>query len=312
MTDTGTRSGSDRDEGEASREILRGDSGYPERLERLPDPPARLFVIGTIPDLPVAAIVGSRKADARARRLASDLAGELARSGVLVVSGGAAGVDTAAHRGALDGGGPTVAVIGSGFDHMYPPQNRDLFREIARNGALVTELDHETPPTRWTFPRRNRIVAAMASAVVVAQAGERSGSLITARIARELGVPVGAFPGAAGDLHSRGCNRLIRGGAALVEDVSDVISMLDRDEGPSQLGLPGVETRGKHSPPEAVEGLSDTERTVLEKLGGAPTHIDDVASSAGMSAAEVLAAMLNLELAGLVEDRGGKSFARLG
>jgi len=297
---------------ETVRSVARGDEGYPVRLESLPDPPALLYVRGRVPRAPMVAIVGSRDADVQTSRLAATLAAELVARGLVVVSGGARGIDTAAHRGALDAGGATVAVLGSGFAQIYPQSNRALFEAIAASGAVMTEFEPDTPPTRWTFPRRNRIVAAMASAVVVAQAGERSGSLITARIARELGVPVGAFPGAAGDLHSRGCNRLIRGGAALVEDVSDVISMLDRDEGPSQLGLPGVETRGKHSPPEAVEGLSDTERTVLEKLGGAPTHIDDVASSAGMSAAEVLAAMLNLELAGLVEDRGGKSFARLG
>jgi len=312
MTDTGTRSGSDRDEGEASREILRGDSGYPERLERLPDPPARLFVIGTIPDLPVAAIVGSRKADARARRLASDLAGELARSGVLVVSGGAAGVDTAAHRGALDGGGPTVAVIGSGFDHMYPPQNRDLFREIARNGALVTELDHETPPTRWTFPRRNRLVAAMASAVIVVRAGERSGALVTARIAREIGVPVGAVPGDAGDPICRGSNGLLRGGAGWVEGASDALALMGSDGFASQLGLPGIPTRVKESAPRIPEGLSEIEVRILEEVGRSPLHIDELIAAAGVSAPELNAAITSLEIAGLVEDRGGKNFVRVG
>jgi DNA processing protein len=292
--------------------VERGDAGYPARLELLSDPPPRIHVLGRLPAAPMVAIVGSRDADAQACRLASSVARELVSHGLVVVSGGARGIDTAAHRGALDAGGETVAVLGSGFAHMYPEGNRSLFEAIAESGAVLTEFDPSTPPTRWTFPRRNRLVAAMASAVVVAQAGERSGALITGRIARELGVPLGAVPGAPGDLRSRGCNRLIRSGATLIEDAADVLSLVGAGDGPCQLGLPGVETRGKHSSPSAVEGLSETERTLLEKLGGSPSHIDDIAAGAGLTASEALAAMLNLELAGLVEDRGGKSFIRVG
>lgn len=311
MTNRDHRSGASVREIEAET-VERGGPGYPERLELLADPPPLLHVLGRIPRASMVAIVGAREADAQARRLAAGLASELATRGLVVVSGGARGVDTAAHQGALDAGGGTVAVIGSGFTHMYPEGNRQLFEAIAGAGAVVTEFEPDTPPTRWTFPRRNRIVAALASAVVVAQAGERSGALITARIARELGVPVGAVPGAAGDLRSRGCNQLLRTGAAMIEDAADVLALLDCDAAPSQPDLPGVATRGKHSSPGTLDGLSEQERAVLDNLGGAPVHIDDIASGAGLTASEALAAMLNLELAGLVEDRGGKSFIRVG
>jgi DNA processing protein len=301
---------SDRIEGAVK--VARGDVGYPARLELLPDPPDRLHVLGQIPSAPMVAIVGSRDADPQSARLASSLAAGLTAQGLVVVSGGARGIDTAAHRGALDAGGATVAVLGSGLGQMYPRGNRTLFEAVSESGAVLTEFEPSTPPTRWTFPRRNRIVAALAEAVVVVQAGERSGALITARVARELGVPVGAVPGAPGDLHSRGCNRLIRAGAILVEDLDHVLSLLGRGTGPSQLGLPEVETGGKHSPREALAGLSAVERAAFEALGGAPLHIDDIASGAGLTPSEASAALLNLELAGLVEDRGGKSFVRVG
>jgi DNA processing protein len=295
-----------------ARELRSGDAEFPARLGALTDPPERLFVRGRIPAGPLVAIVGSREADAQMRRLAAGLASGLVSHGLVVLSGGARGIDTAAHEGALDGGGATVAVIGSGFDHMYPQGNRRLFERVESSGALLTEFEPSTPPARWTFPRRNRIVAALASAVVVVQASERSGALITAEFARELGVPLGAVPGAAGDLRSRGCNRLIRTGAVLIEELADVLALLDRQVAPTQLGLPAVESRCKETPRALEEGLSDLERAVLDRIGGTPVHIDDIASGAGLPAAEAAAAILNLELAGLVEDRGGKSFIRVG
>jgi DNA processing protein len=294
------------------QELSRGEPGYPERLELLSDPPERLFLRGRIPDGPMVAIVGSRDADAQARRLAAGLAADLVARGVTILSGGALGIDTAAHQGALDGSGPTVAVIGSGFDHVYPEKNRQLFERIAIDGAVLTELEPRTPPSRWTFPRRNRIVAALAGAVVVAQAGERSGALITARLARELDVPLGAVPGAAGDPKSRGCNQLIRTGAAMVEELADVLGLLDAKAIGGQLNLPGVGSRGKGTPRGALDGLSDEELAVLDSVGGTPVHIDEIVTGAGLTAPEVMSAILNLELAGLIEDRGGRSFIRVG
>ena len=258
------------------------------------------------------AIVGARDVDLSGRRLAHSLARQLAAHGFVIVSGGALGADTAAHEGTLAAGGRTVAVLGSGFDQLYPAANRTLFAKMAEHGALVSEFDPPTPPTRWTFPRRNRLVAAMASAVIVVQAAARSGALITARIARNLGVPVGAVPGAAGEPRYRGCNRLIREGAALVEEPDDVLSLLDRESSAEQLGLPGVDSRVKEQPPQPVLDLSDRETLVLGKLGAAPAHIDEIAAAVGLSAAETTATMLSLELSGVVEDRGGKLFVRVG
>lgn len=297
---------------EGTEMVLRGDTGYPSRLELLSDPPPRLYVRGSITELPMVAIVGTREADGQMRRLVSGLAAELVSRGLVVISGGARGIDTAAHEGALEAGGATVAVIGSGFNHMYPEINRQLFARIEVSGAVLTEFEADTPPTRWTFPRRNRLVAAMASAVVVAQAGERSGALITARIARDLGISLGAVPGAAGDPRSRGCNQLIRAGAVMVEDVTDVLALLEGEAVPRQLDLSRIASGDGYPRCEALAGLSAHERTVLDRLGSTPVHIDDIASGAGLSASDVLAAVLNLELAGLVEDRGGKAFIRVG
>jgi DNA processing protein len=298
--------------GDGALVLERGDPGYPSRLALLPDPPSRLYARGQIPTAPMVAIVGSREADSWARRLASALAAELAAQGLVVISGGARGIDTAAHQGALDGGGSTVAVIGSGFGHLYPEGNRPLFERIAARGAVLSEFEADTPPARWTFPRRNRLVAALSSAVVVAQAADRSGALITARIARELGLPVGAVPGAAGDPRSRGCNQLIRTGAAVVEGLADVLALLALEGGPRQLDLPELAARGKDAALDVADELSEPERAVLDRVGPAPLHIDEIAADAGLSASEALAALLSLELAGLVEDRGGKRYVRLG
>jgi len=293
-----------------AREIGRREDGYPPRLELLPDPPASLRVIGRLPEEPLVAIVGAREADSAMCRFAASLARDLAGRGLAVISGGALGIDTAAHEGCLQGGGRTVAVLGSGFHHPYPAGNIPLFRRIAAEGALISEFPDETPPDRWTFPRRNRIVAALSLAVVVVQAAERSGALITAKAARAVGVPVGAVPGSPADARSRGCNGLIRGGAALVEDAADVLGLIDGGGRDGQLGLPSVVSRGKQSTPDVRERLGPGERMILDRLGATAVHIDDLVAGTGLGAAETAAAVLNLELAGLAEDRGGKCYVR--
>ncbi len=290
--------------------IERGRDEYPSALERLSDPPARLLVIGTLKEGPSVALVGSRNADAGAIRFTFALAETLARQGVGVISGGALGIDTAAHRGALASGGHTVAVLGSGFDYMYPPENESLFEQIGALGALVTEFDPPQPPTRWTFPKRNRIVAAMADAVVVTQAKERSGALITAIIARELGVPVGAVPGVPGDPRGRGGNGLLKGGAVLVEDAEDVLRLIARPRIVRQPNLPGIAAKRLQVAPPS--NLSKTETEVLNYLSTSPLHIDDITAGLRLSAAETGSVILALELQGLVEDRGGKHFVRVG
>lgn len=292
--------------------VARGSDAFPIELERLPDPPARLFVRGSLEPVDRIAIVGSRSADAASRRFAADLAGDLATAGMAIVSGGALGIDTAAHEGALAAGGSTAAVLGSGFDHIYPEANRDLFDRIARRGAVLTELSPEQPPTRWTFPKRNRIVAALSSAVVIVQAGERSGALITAGIARELGVPVGAVPQAAGDPAGRGCNQLLRTGAAIVENARDVLALLKGARPPEQLVLGGLGRGPRSSLPSPPSTLTAQESKILDVLGARPQHIDDIAAGTGLGSGETGAALLSLEIAGLVEDQGGKNYVRVG
>jgi DNA processing protein len=196
---------------------------------------------------------------------------------------------------------------------MYPPQNAALFARAEASGALVTEFDAGTPPARWTFPRRNRIVAALANAVVVVQAGGESGALITARIARGLGVPLGAVPGNAGDPRARGCHDLLREGAALVEDVRDVLALVERCGEARQLRLPGIAAGSRpQARPAPLENLTGAEKRILDLLGPRPIHIDDIAAHAGLGPGETGAAVLSLEVAGLVEDQGGKNFVRVG
>ena len=294
-----------------SIDICRGEEGYPSRLEMLSDPPKVLHVKGTLFKGSLVAIVGSRKSDSRLQRFAHKLAGDLAGRGIGVISGGALGIDTAAHKGALDANGITVAVIGSGFDHTYPKSNESLFSTITQKGALVTEFESPVPPSKWTFPRRNRLVAAMASAVVVVQAPKRSGALITARIAQKLGVPVGAVPGPPGELGSQGCNNLIRTGSKMIEDADDVIRLIEGDSFMEQLNLPETKSRGIGTPAKPLTGLSQNEILVLDRLGFEPVHIDDIASGIDLTISQTAAALLNLELSGFVEDRGGKCFIRI-
>ncbi len=290
-------------------EIRREDEGYPARLAKLSDPPKSLFVKGRIPTGPMVAIVGSRNADSSVCRFVSRLAGDLSKQGLTIISGGALGIDTAAHEGALESDGVTVAVIGSGFDFMYPEANRALFDRIGGTGALVTEYPKQQPPTKWTFPRRNRIVAAMASAVIVAQAGEKSGALITARIARELGVPLGAMPGAAGDPRNHGSHRLLREGAVMVENPADVLALVAHDREVEQLALPTFERKAISG--AEPQSLSSEEIKILDFLGSRPVHIDEIIVDTGLGSGATSAAILSLEMAGLVEDRGGKNFVRV-
>ncbi len=292
--------------------IVRGDSDYPPRLNKLTDPPKRLFVHGALPRGPMVAIVGSRSADNTAQRFAFRLAFDLTKQGITIVSGGALGVDTSAHDGALDANGATVSIIGSGFNHMYPRENKILFKNISRQGALVTEFAPEQPPTTWTFPKRNRLVAALASAVVVVQAGTKSGALITANLARKLNVPVGSVPGNAGDFHNRGSNQLIKNGAVMVESSTDVLGMMMADPASSQLGLPGIgqkEVKPKHL---ILNDFSTNELKVLDILGSSPIHIDEICASTGLEIRLVSAAILTLELSGAIEDQGGKNFVKVG
>ena len=271
--------------------------GYPRRLRRLVDPPEQLHVWGRLdPDARMVAIVGTRGARRESTELAHELAASVARAGVIVVSGGAVGVDAAAHRGALEAAGTTVVILGSSLDQLYPQRNVALFHRVAGQGAVVSNFPPGTPPRRWQFPVRNRLVAALCEAVVVVEAPPRSGALNTARHARDLGIPVLAAP------HGGGALALLRRGAGLVRNADELLRVLS-----------GAGARPYRQPPDEPD-----QGAVLRLLpGGARLTVDQVAARLGWRPSRAAAALLRLELAGWVcsgaggcfvcarEDRGG-------
>jgi DNA processing protein len=281
------------------------DATYPARLRAIADPPLALFVRGALPagDEPAVAIVGARRAGEYGRRVAEELARGLAQAGVTVVSGLATGIDAAAHRGTLDGGGRTIAVMATGIDRVYPTWNRVLARDVAACGALVTEFRTGTPPLQFHFPQRNRIIAGLAVGTVVVEAAERSGSLITAAFAAEQGREVFAVPGPIGTPHHAGSHRLIRQGATLVTSADDVLEAL----------APALRRRlAKARAAAELAALSSGERHVLDQLAHEATHVDAIAARSGLAAADVLETLLALELRRLVDQRPGMRFARRG
>jgi DNA processing protein len=287
--------------GAGVRHVGMPDAGYPGRLAEIYDPPFGLFLRGDpgalarLAEGPAVAIVGSRRATAAGRALARALAGDLAARGAVVVSGLAHGIDAAAHEGALAAGGTTVAVLGSGVDVPYPRRNRDLATRIVRGGLLASEYWPGTPPAPWRFPARNRIVAGLAHAVAVVEAGRRSGALITADFALEQGRPVLAVPGWPGAEASAGCNALLRAGAALLETADDVVAELpDLAFGPAR-------------PPEAPvpQGLAGR---VLELLRREPMRPDELAAALRADAGPVAAALALLEVEGHAVRGEGQRF----
>lgn len=285
--------------------------GYPHRLTHLHQPPPALYLEGPLElHERAVAVVGTRSATSYGRRAARDLAGGLARAGWTVVSGLARGIDTAAHRAALDAGGETAAVLGSGLDHRYPSSNRGLYDRIAESGLLVTEFPPEQPPRKWTFPKRNRIIAALSAGVVVVQAPSRSGALITADQALELGREVFAVPGPIGAPASDGTHQLLRSGAPLAARAADVLDLLG--EGPvggvrhadgdtAQLEL-GEEMRS------AVDPEAEELRAVWDALLDGVESLDDLAREADLPAGRLLALLTELELDGRVRSAGGDRY----
>ncbi|MDR1228888.1 MAG: DNA-processing protein DprA [Azoarcus sp.] len=309
--------------GEAGNGILTlADAAYPQGLLEIADPPPVLYVKGdpALLGRPALAMVGSRTASAQGEMDAEAFARSLGEAGLVIVSGLALGIDAAAHRGALAAeGGGTVAVIGTGMDRIYPARNAGLAREIAVRGAIVSEFPLGTSPLRHNFPRRNRLIAGLSLGVLVVEATLDSGSLITARLAAEAGREVFAIPGSIHSPLARGCHRLIRQGAKLVETAEDVFEELRGrlgDELPPRLtraGSPGhPEPRAPragmpfapaHLVPEAVR--------VLEALGGEARDIDSLALATGLGVEALYAHLLTLELEGIVARRPGGGFLRL-
>ena len=293
---------------EAGVRLVRySDASYPERLRAIPDPPAVLYVRGSPETVayPAVGVVGSRAPSDYGRESARLLCRGLAGAGIAVVSGMARGIDGEAHEAALSRGGGTVAVLGSGVDVPYPPEHRDLCRRIVEGGAVLSEHPLGTAPLPHHFPARNRIISGLSLGVVVVEATERSGSLITARWALEQGREVFAVPGPAGASRSRGPHRLIREGAKLVEDVADII-----EEIAPQLAHASPPVSAE---PEGSSGgkfpLGGAAGTILRDLEAGPLPMDDVIRRTGLSAPQVCEVLLEMELQGLLKQLPGKRYA---
>ncbi len=307
-----------------------GAPGYPRLLGQIFAPPPGIFVQGGtrwVGDRPALAIVGSRAATPRGACLARGLAASMGGAGLTIVSGLARGIDTAAHEGALDADATTVAVLGSGLDRVYPVENEDLARRIARRGALISEFPFGVGPRAEHFPMRNRIVAGLSAGVLVVEAGERSGALITAGIALDEGREVFAVPGAPGDPGSQGTNGLIRAGARLVESASDVLEELGPAWGPFGSGADRTGGRGREplesgacgdssapgSIPDAGRapgGEAKRRAAVQSLLGETPRTADEIAERLGLPVQEILGDLVELELAGWARVWPGDRYAR--
>ncbi len=285
-----------------------GDDDYPELLSNIPDPPELLYVLGDIDALhmPSIAIVGSRNPTRGGVRNAHDFASHLGKTGFTIVSGLAQGIDTAAHRGALDAGAPTVAFLGTGIDRVYPAANRDLAHEIVSNGALVSEFPLGTQPRGWHFPRRNRLISGASLGTLVVEAARRSGSLITARLAGEQGREVFALPGSIHNPLARGCHQLIRSGAKLVETSEDILGELAPLVG--HLLQTAEESTQKDEPESARD--PDYAR-LLEVIGHDPVSIETLSEQSGLTIDQVSSMLLILELDGKVDALSGGRYTLL-
>jgi DNA processing protein len=271
-----------------------GEAGYPTSLVDLYDPPLVLYVLGDLrANERCVAIVGARQATPYGRRMAETLARDLSGAAIAVVSGLARGIDAAAHRGAIAGGGRTIAVLGSGLLQCYPREHEGLMREVAAHGAVVTEFPLDTPPFAYHFPRRNRIVSGLALGTCVVEAAEKSGSLITAEWALEQGREVFAVPQRADDPGAAGVHRLIRDGATLVERAEDVVFALGLGPGRSRTADLTPRPEGQEVTPR---GLSPIEQQIYALLGQEPRPIDDLIEEAALPASTVFATLTALEL----------------
>ncbi len=272
---------------------------YPSRLKETPSPPPVLFYQGTLSALesPCITIVGTRKPSYYGRDMATRIARDLAREGFSVVSGLARGIDTAAHKGAIMAG-KTVAVVGTGLDKVYPPENAPLAQEIInKEGAILSIFPPGTPPERGNFPRRNQIMAALAHGVVVIEAGRKSGAVITARYARELNRPVMGLPGPAGSSRTSGVHGLIKEGAYLIEGAEDILKILGTQ--PVSRGKGGENLR-----------LSPREEALWEILSAGPLPAEIIAEKCQMTLQETYALLLEMEMKGLVASRRGGTYER--
>ncbi|MBI3621216.1 MAG: DNA-protecting protein DprA [Nitrospirae bacterium] len=287
------------------------DAAYPARLRELPDPPPALWCRGAL-DAPAAAIavVGSRRPSPYGRSMAERFGRELAQAGVTVVSGLARGIDGAVHRAVLDVGGETIAVLGCGVDRVYPSEHRPLQEAIGRDGLLLSEFPPGAPPLAHHFPRRNRLISGLALGVVVVEAGERSGSLITARLALEQGREVFAVPGNLGTGGSIGTNRLIKAGATLVERVEDILQAVAAQIDPSSLRPPRPVPSSAQTSDIDTASLTTEEHALVGHVTGEPRHMDELAARTGRPVQQVAALLVSLEIKGAVRQLPGQFYCR--
>ncbi len=283
------------------------DRDYPTPLLATHDPPLLLYIKGK-PfewDIPVVAVVGTRRPSPYGLAMAERIAGELAEAGVVVVSGMARGCDSAAHRGALSAGGKTVAVLGTGIDCVYPRENKALYEEIAERGLLMSELPMSSPPLPRNFPVRNRIISGLALGVVVVEAPLKSGAIMTAKLALDCGREVFAMPGQATSRKSAGTNKLIKEGAMLVEGAVDILDCFSLSYRPPSASKGAGTSRGPEAP-----GLGGTEQSIMDLLEAEPLHIDVLAEKTGLTPQRASSVLLDMELRGLVGQQPGKIFIR--
>lgn len=281
--------------------VVLGDADYPRPLEVLPDPPPALFVWGTLHerDRFAISIVGTRTPSAYGRMVAERFTRDLCEAGLTIVSGGALGIDTIAHRTALEANGRTIAILGSGLGYLYPSENRALFRQIAEaGGAVISEYFWEAAPDAWRFPVRNRLIAAWGLGTLVVEAPETSGALITARLASEYGREVFAVPGSIDNPKSKGCHALIKDGATLVDSSEDILRAFKVQSEP-------------RPPTPSLPLLTEVQEKLLNALDLEPRHIDALARQVGLPVHVAQAELTMLELQGLARRMPGGAFVRV-
>jgi DNA processing protein len=279
--------------------VTLADSDYPQALLNIPDPPLLLYVKGRLDLLnrPALAVVGSRNATPQGLNNAEAFSRTLSEAGLCVVSGLAHGVDAAAHRGALQGAGSSIAIVGTGLDRIYPAANRDLAHALATDGAIVSEFPLGTPPLAANFPRRNRIISGLSAGTLVVEANLQSGSLITARLALEQGRDVFAIPGSIHAPQSKGCHQLIKQGAKLVERAQDILEEL------GNLTIPATAVES--------DATADAEPSLLVHLGFDPVALDTLIARSGLTMTELSAMLLTLELDGRICALPGGQYQRI-
>jgi DNA processing protein len=275
----------------------KGDNCYPQLLKTIYNPPPVLYYRGSIDGLnnPAIAIVGSRRCSAYGKHVAEQFAKELAGAGFTVISGLARGIDASAHRGALQAG-RTWAVLGCGVDIVYPPENKNLLQQIVQDGAVLSEYPPGTPPHAVHFPARNRLISGLATGVIVVEAAEKSGALITVDFALEQGRDVYAVPGCITNPFSQGCHKLIQQGAKLVASIEDILEDY------------GLTLEKKHTNDNKVTEMSLEEQTLMGYLGVSPIGIDQIVQKSGWEVSRIACIMLGLEIKGLIENMPGKRF----